>query len=315
MNPLDLRGPDFLAFYIPCAAAVFAMALVARWLYRGSTGDEPVLARWTPGVYPRDGDAYAIALLRGGPAEVARTVLGRLVACNLLEVSGLLLRRFTPPGTWPYLDPLESQALQVFDNAIVAAQAEKEVRNAVGSHLRMMTEDLERQGLIPSPAQRQVYWQICGLALAAVSGLGLVKLLVALLRGRGNVGFLTLLLILFTGLGYYLLKPPPRTRSGDQYLDWLKESHRGLINLISSGRRDDLGEVALIAGIYGLGILPVFSPLHTALKQPVPHRPGHDGSGSGGGGCGGGVSSCGSGGGGGGCGGGCGGGGCGGCGG
>ncbi|MES1241320.1 MAG: TIGR04222 domain-containing membrane protein [Acidobacteriota bacterium] len=311
MNPLDLRGPDFLAFYIPYAVVVFAMALAVRWVYKGSLGEEPVLARWTPGVYPRDGDAYAIALLRGGPAEVARTVLGRLVACNLIEVSGPILRRTTPPGTWPSLDPLETQALQVFDNAIVAARAEQEVRKAVALHLQLMANDLKRQGLIPKSGQRRGYWQICGLALAAVSGLGVAKLLVALLRGRGNVGYLALLLILFTALGYYLLKPPLRTRFGDRYLDWLKESHRGLINLLSSGRRDDLGEMALIAGIYGLGILPAFGPLHTALKQPPPdpYRGGGD-AGGGGGSCGGGASSCG----GGGCGGGgCGGGGCGGC--
>jgi uncharacterized protein (TIGR04222 family) len=313
MNPLDLRGPDFLAFYIPYAFVVFSMALVVRWILKGSLGEEPVLARWRPGVYPREGDTYAIALMRGGPAEVARMVLGRLVSCNLLEVSGLLLRRCTPPGTWPSIDPIESQALQVFDNAVVAAQAEKEVRNTIEPHLRTLADDLERQGLIPSSGQRQGYWQICGFALAAVSGLGLVKLLVALMRGRGNVGYLTLLLILFTGLGYYLLKPPLRTRSGDQYLNWLKDSHRGLINLLSSGRRDDLGEMALIAGIYGLGILPVFGPLNTALKQPIPNPAGRGDAGGAGGGCGGGVSSCGSGGGGGCGGGGCGGGGCGGC--
>lgn len=309
MNPLDLTGPDFLAFYIPYAVVVFAIAMVARWLLKGSLGEEPVLARWRPGVYPREGDAYAISLMRGGPAEVARMVLGRLVSCNLLEVSGLLLRRSTPPGTWPSLDPIETRALQVFDNAVVAAQAEKEVRDTIEPHLRMLTDDLERQGLIPSPGQRQGYWQICGLALAAVPGLGLVKLLVALMRGRGNVGYLVLLLILFTALGYYLLKPPPRTRFGDQYLDWLKDSHRGLINLLSSGRRDDLGEMALIAGIYGLGVLPAFGPLDSALKQPIPNRGGDR---KGDGGCGGGG--CGSSGGGGGCGGGgCGGGGCGGC--
>lgn len=309
MNPLDLRGPEFLAFYIPYTAAVFAVALVARWLWKIAARTEPTLARWSPGVYPREGDAYAIALMRGGPREVVNTVLGRLVSCNLLEVSGPLLRRCTPAGSGgePSLDPIESQALQVFDNAIVAAKAEQEVRNAIAPHLRRLADDMESQGLIPSHAQRQGYWQICGIALAAVSGLGLVKLLVALARGRANVGYLILLMILLTGLGYYLLKPPLRTRVGDRYLDWLRESHRGLINLLSSGRRDDLRELTLIAGIYGLGILPVFDPLHTALKQPIPNRVGNGRDA--GGGCGGGVSSCG-----GGCGGGgCGGGGCGGC--
>lgn len=292
MNPLDLRGPEFLAFYIPYAAVVFAIALVARWIYKSSAGDVPVLARWSPGTYPREGDAYAIALMRGGPKEVARTVIGRLFSCNLIEVSDRVLRRCAPPENWPALEPIENEALRIVDQSVVAAEAEKKVRQGVEPHIRMLSEDLERQGLIPGPSQRQGYWRICGLALLAVSGLGLAKLLVALSRGRTNVDFLVLLLALFTGLGYYYLRPPLRTRSGDKYLDWLKESHRGLVNLVTSGRREDLREMALLAGIYGLNTLPVFSPLHTALNPPS------DGGGDSGGGCGGG---------------GCGGGGCGGC--
>jgi len=291
MNPLDFRGPEFLAFYVPYSLLVLALALAARWLWKNALGKESGMPLWTPGVYPRDGDAYAIALMRGGPKEVVNTVLGRLFSCNLLEVSDRVLRRSDIPEG-PTLDPIEAEALQVFDQAVVGAQAEKEVRKAIESHLRRLAEDLERQGLIPSSGQRRGYWNICGLALLAVSGLGLAKLLVAMARGRTNTDNLILLLILFTGLGYYFLRPPLRTRSGDKYLDWLKESHRGLVNLITSGRRDDLREMALLAGIYGLKTLPVFSPLHTALHPPS------DGGGDSGGGCGGG---------------GCGGGGCGGC--
>jgi uncharacterized protein (TIGR04222 family) len=288
VNPLDLKGPEFLAFYIPYAAAVFAVALAARWFWKIVQRSESTLPRWSPGIYPREVDAYAIALMRGGPKEVAHTVLGRLFSSNLIEVSDRVLRRSTPPpGVWPALDPIETEALRVLDKAVVAAQAEKEVRKALEPHLRVLSEDLERQGLIPGPAQRQGYWNLCGLALLAVSGLGLAKLLVALARGRTNVDNLILLLILFTGLGYYVLKPPLRTRSGDKYLGWLKESHRGLVNLVTSGRREDLREMALLAGIYGLKTLPVFNPLHTALHPPSDSG-GDSGGGCGGGGCGGG---------------------------
>lgn len=286
MNPLDLKGPDFLAFYIPYAVVVLAIALLARSIYKGSAGDEPALARWRPGIYPREGDAYAIALMRGGPREVAITVLGRLFSSNLIEVSDRVLRRATPPGSGPSLEPIESEALCVLGNTVVAARAEKEVGKAIEPHVRMLADDLERQGLIPTAGQRRGYWRICGGALLAVTGLGAAKLLVALARGRTNVDYLILLLALFTGLGWYFLKPPLRTRFGDRYLSWLKDSHRGLVNLLSSGRRDDLREMALIAGIYGLKTLPVFSPLHTAMNPPSDG--GSDGGGCGGGGCGGG---------------------------
>lgn len=290
MNPLDLTGPEFLAFYIPYSVGVLAVALTARGLWKNAAQTEPILPRWSPGIYPREGDAYAIALMRGGPKEVAHAVLGRLFSSNLIEVSDKVLRRSTPPGVsagGPALDPIEAEALRVLDRAVVAAQAEKEVRKALEPHLRVLVEDLERQGLIPGAGQRKGYWNICGLALLAVPGLGLAKLLVAYARGRSNVEFLVLLLALFTCLGIYLLRPPLRTRSGDKYLDWLKESHRGLVNLVTSGRREDLREMVLIAGIYGLETLPVFSPLRTALHPPS-NSGGDSGSGCGGGGCGGG---------------------------
>lgn len=285
MNPLDLKGPDFLAYYISYALAVFAVALVARWLYKSSVGDDPVLARWRPGVYPREADAYGIALMRGGAKEVANTVLGRLFSSSLIEISDRVLRRCATPGSWPSLDPIESEALRVVDQALVAAQAEKMVRAGIEPYIRVLADDLERQGLIPTPGQREVYWWICGVALAAVSGLGAAKLVVGLARGR-NVEYLVILLALFSGLGWYLLKPPLRTRFGDKYLSWLKDSHRGLMNLLSSGHRDDIREMALIAGIYGLNTLPVFNPLHTAMNPPS--SSGGDSGGCGGGGCGGG---------------------------
>jgi uncharacterized protein (TIGR04222 family) len=290
MNPLDvldLSGPEFLAFYVPFSAAGYAIAMAARWLWKNALGTEPTLPRWSPGVYPREGDAYAIALMRGGPVEVARTVLGRLFSTGLIEVDGHLLRRSTPSGSWPSLDPIEHQALDAISDRMTASQAEAQVRKAVEPHLREMAEDLERQGLMPGPAQRQGYWTICAVALLAISGLGLAKLLVALDRGRTNVEFLVILLAVFTGLGIYCLRPPLRTRSGDKYLDWLKESHRGLVSLITTGRREDLREMALIAGIYGLKTLPAFSPLHVALHPPSSSG-GDSGSGCGGGGCGGG---------------------------
>src|SRR5215218_1231808 len=141
MNPLDLRGPDFLAFYIPYAVVVFAMALVERWILKRSLGEEPILARWQPGVYPREGDSYAIALMRGGPAEVARMVLGRLFSIGFIEVDGQTLRRSNPSGVLPLLEPIENQALAAVSSGMTASQAEAKVRQAVDPHLRQMAED------------------------------------------------------------------------------------------------------------------------------------------------------------------------------
>jgi uncharacterized protein (TIGR04222 family) len=131
--------------------------------------------------------------------------------------------------------------------------------------------------------------------LLLVTGLGLAKLLVALHTGHAKVQFLVILLVMSVFAGIYLMKPPLQTVAGTRYLKWLRESHQGLVKMVSAGRRQSYGELALVAGIFGLEILPTLAPLKTALIPPVT-TPGGGDSGSGcggGGGCGGGCGGCG----------------------
>ena len=89
-------------------------------------------------------------------------------------------------------------------------------------------------------------------ALVLVVGLGVAKLLVAMSRGRSNVGFLIVLLFVALFISARLMKPPLWTAAGSQYLSWLKESHRGLRSMVIDGRRPGFGELALAAGIFGI---------------------------------------------------------------
>jgi uncharacterized protein (TIGR04222 family) len=305
MNPLDLRGPEFLAFFIAWSLGVLAILAIVRALWQ-RLAPTPGTPLWAPGIYPGERDAYAIALLRDGPAEVANALLGGLVSAGYLTVDGRHLRLAEPPPAGaPRLSPLEEEALRaVFPSggpAVTAQEAGKQARRAVERHIGEMQADLERQGLAPPESQRWVYAIFLWTAFAAIPGLGLVKLLVALARGHSNVGFLLVLMILSVLASFYLLGAPPRTMAGQRYLAWLQESHRGLVQMIGQGRQTGAGEQVLAAGIYGLDVLPGFEPLLVALKPPQTSSASGCSAGSG---CGGG-SSCG--------GGGCGGGGCGGC--
>lgn len=312
MNPLDLRGPEFLRFYLLYGLGVLAMAWLIRTWLLGRKPD-PGQGHWSPGVYPREGDAYPIALLRGGPREVIHTVLGSLLSAGLITVEERTVRRpnEAPP---PRLPPIESEAfggLAIADCGIGIVGAEAAVGAAVEPYVKQMEEDLRRQGLALSEAQGRSFERLRLLALAALLALGTAKILVALSRGRTNLWYLVLLMTGYTVAAYFLLRPPARTRAGDEYLSWLRESHQGLVNLLTHGRREDWSEMALVAGIYGLTILPATRPLDRALRSKPPAVARGSDSSTHVGGCGGG---CGSGGGGGGCGGGgCGGGGCGGC--
>ena len=84
-----------------------------------------------------------------------------------------------------------------------------------------------------------------------------------------------------------------------RYLSWLKESHKGLMGMVTDGRRQGFGELALVAGIFGISALPSLQPLHKAFVPPSSSGGGGDGGSScssgcgGGGGCGGGCGGCG----------------------
>lgn len=307
MNPLDMMGPEFLRFYLLWGAGVLGAALLIRSFLR-SLPAPPSGSRWTPGVYPREGDAYSIALLRGGWREVVHTALARLFSTGMLALDGTSLRQGAPEDSVS-LQPLESAVLSVAmgQEGLSLPRMESRARSAVSHYLRPLENELRQEGLLLSEPQLRGFEILRIAALLLLVGPGAAKLAVALFRWRFNVGFLILMMLAYTVAAFLLLRPPRRTRAGDLYLDWLKDSHKGLMNMLTRGRRESPGELALLAGIYGLQVVPTMVPLYSALQ---PHRRQEDGAGSGYGG-----GSCGSSdGGGGGCGGGgCGGGGCGGC--
>lgn len=331
MNPLDFTGPEFLTFYLVYGVGLLASAILLRLHW--SSPATLVSRRWSPGTYPREDDAYAIALLRGGPREVVRALLCRLVADGLLTLDRCTLRRPDESPREHSLAPLEEAAFSALRPSAGPENACLAVRRAaqmLAPQIGELRRQLEQEGLAPTEAQIRTQRRIGIVALLAVPGLGLAKLAVALERGRTNVAFLILLLIAYGAVCLFLLRPPLRTTAGRRYLSWLRGSHQGLVRMVSQGRREGTGELALAAGIYGLAALPTFTPLREALEPQAARRKDgdagqHAGSGSacssgdsGGASCGSGDSSgssCSSGdsGGASSCGGGCGGGGCGGC--
>jgi uncharacterized protein (TIGR04222 family) len=299
MDLLHMKGPEFLLFYIAWGLGVFLLAWLARlvwhWGHRTAPG-----ARWSPGIYPAEGDAYAIALLRGGPKEVAVTVLGRLMAEGYFFLEGGSLRRSKNQPDRSRLSLLEEEAFAAIASStpgtvgMVPTAALSQVVNRLEPRLAGARTDLEMAGLAPGVEQRKGYQAIGFAALFLVTGLGLAKLLVALLTGHSKVQFLLVLLVMSVFAGIGLMKPPLQTVAGARYLKWLRESHQGLVKMVSAGRRQSYGELALVAGIFGLEILPTLAPLRTALIPPTSSSGGDSGSGcGGGGGCGGGCGGCG----------------------
>jgi len=80
MSPFDLRGPEFLVFYIILGALAIAL------LFLVSQHIDPV------GTVKVDmSDPYLIAFLRGGKDELVRVATISLVHRKLLQVAGTLV--------------------------------------------------------------------------------------------------------------------------------------------------------------------------------------------------------------------------------
>ena len=99
MNPFDLSGPSFLAFYIGVAIIVVVVAKLAIDAAEG--GAPPALPL---------GDPYQIAWLRGGTPEAARIAALALTDRGLLAVHGDNLVNFGSGQSF-VRQPLESAVL------------------------------------------------------------------------------------------------------------------------------------------------------------------------------------------------------------
>ena len=82
LNPFDLRGPEFLVFYIILALSVVGLVVLLRHAFE--SGQAPKIDL---------GDPYLIAYLRGGAQEAKRVALVTLIDRGLLILEGTQIRR------------------------------------------------------------------------------------------------------------------------------------------------------------------------------------------------------------------------------
>jgi len=285
-NPLDLRGPQFLLFYL-CLGIVVTLA--AGWLRRSR---EQVAEPPRPLT-----DYLEIAFLRGGPGEAIRVAILNLVDRGVLALSGEAVTLAPGQSTAHLLRPTERAIAARADQVEKAATlvADREVNGAVHAECH---PELVRRGLLPSRTQlasRHGLWILAGGGLAFVAGL---KIAVALARGRSNVGFLVLLGLAFV-VGTFLITHPRRTAAGSALLADMTTLFGGLNGRASSLQPGQSGnDLALLAALYGVSAA---YPVHPEMERLFPQSSSNGGSsgdsssgsscgsscGGGGGGCGG----------------------------
>ncbi|HEX3627150.1 MAG TPA: TIGR04222 domain-containing membrane protein [Verrucomicrobiae bacterium] len=294
----NMYGPMFLALYALVIGVVLA---VSRW--RMWSADRTQEERVDDP--PEPVSATDIAQLRGNLNEVLRLTVVELVQRGyLLVVGSKIFQASTAP------DPRHLSRLQrpVFDffkspRKPAALFSDKSLKEWFRAECSGTEKNLEQYRLITPDDVKQQSRRVAFLSGLIVLGLGAYKLVVALSKGKTNVGFLVIMAI-FGIIAVFLVSRAPRmSRRGKSYLAKQRARYFRLKSEISRLAHpiDDSGLIFAVA-LFGISTLngTPYANLVSTFQRAA--------SSSGGVGCGG--ASCG----GAGCGGGgCGGGGCGGC--
>jgi uncharacterized protein (TIGR04222 family) len=307
VNPFDLRGPEFLLFYLILSVVVLLILFYLRQRDERQGDGKPSLE-----------DPYLVACLRGGESEALRVATLSLIDRGLLTLKSSGTSVVFPRAAENLLEVKDSLAIDSVRRPIEKSILEAfKTAKPVSSTLDSLTGctdyacRLEAYGLLPDPEIRSARKRRLMLAIYVLLGVAGLKIVIALSRGRTNILFL----IILAGLAAYVTSRtsnPFRTSRGEKFLEDVKflfsSLHLRAASLRPGGATTDL---VWLASAYGLTeVSPILFPQVAALfpRKPARGSSGWDFSkgGSGDSSCGSGGSSCGGGGG-------CGGGGCGGC--
>ncbi len=293
INPFDLRGPEFLLFYLIFSGVV--LVLIRLWLRRREWGDPGRDNTLVRNLAP---DPYRIAFLRAGKTEVIRVAVVSLIERGLLIADGSLLRRSRPDAM--------NQVRRPLDKAILSWVGDG--RAAVGLLTDPVAQDEAEAIGIPLYADRLLADAVTAarrlrtflLTAGVLIGVAGAKIVIALSRGHHNIAFLILLGIASVVIAACVVFRH-QTSSGRRILNQLREWFTPLRERgASAAGHGDVGEMLFLCAVFGLDMLPG-SMVQTLEQLKLKAKPSDSSSGDGGSG-----SSCGSGGS-------CGGGGCGGC--
>jgi uncharacterized protein (TIGR04222 family) len=302
-NPIaNMYGPQFLFLY----GCVIVGTLVVCWwkIYAADpTANLPPLPlRANP-------DPYEIAYLRGGENEVIRLTIFNLIQRGYLKVSETKkwwrsteqrLELVSGHPDQRHLSPLEQKVFRLFFKPRTAADIFQS--NLQSADLKGLCADFDsklqgEQALCPIEVS-EATGRVRLVGVLIILGLGGYKLMMALAKGRHNVGFLVAMGLCSLFFLLRVCRPPRLSRLGRDYLKRLQEVFERFKPTASNASDITL---LLLVSLFGIGVLSETS--YASLGQMFSRSA--SGSGGCGGGCGGGGSGCG--------GGGCGGGGCGGC--
>jgi len=291
LNPFDLRGPEFLLFYIVLSVLVIVGVVIIR------RKSESII---TPRIDLSD--PMLIAFLRGGHTETMRVAAVSLIDRGLLVCSGTRLQTATNARAESVRRPVEKALLEKFASGGEAASMFQDSRLKLTCDQYEAT--LKRVRLLPDETIIQIRTIVFACALTILGGVALVKLLIAFARGRTNVMFLIILgivaIVIVAKLSF-----PRLTQGGKAMLEDIKNLYSGLRDRASFLQPGGTTiEPMMLAAVFGVGALAGEGFAYTKTLFPRAQQSstsatcgnscGSSCGSSCGGGCGGGCGGCGS---------------------
>ncbi len=268
-DPLDWTARPFLGLYTALIVAGFVAAWLARTFVRFGAGP----------VRGEDLGTVALAYLSGGPRRAADAVVLGFLDAGAASLTGD--GRIAVRSAWADLPA----SLEAFRGCGAGLETRRDLHKPIVARLEAVRDDLAGRGLILAGRGRTALRLATFLPVAAVLGLGLLKVGVGLSRGR-PVGILVLLMIVTVAVALVAFtRAVDRTGAGDRVLAGYLARHA------RAARAPTAAEVVLAFALVGEGALPGTALAgYAALVAPADGG-GGDGSGGdggcGGGGCGG----------------------------
>lgn len=242
MFPFDLPGPQFLLFFIGLSAFALIGLVVARKLAESSAAPKLDLS-----------DPYLIAYLRGAEPETLRVAAVSLIDRGLMTATGTQLQAAEKASPEAVRRPIEKELLRRFKRADEAGALFEDSR--LKATCEPYKEALLAAGLLPGESIVSARWTRLLITCAILGGVAIVKILIALERGRTNVWFLVILTIVAIVLAAKL-SFPRLTESGKRMIADLQNLYAGLkdraLSLQTGGATI---EPMMLAAVFGVGAL------------------------------------------------------------
>ncbi|MBD2565146.1 MULTISPECIES: TIGR04222 domain-containing membrane protein [Nostoc] len=278
-NPIaDMYGPDFLLFY----CSVVVITLVVCWrLVQDPTKNQPLP------LIPAEPDPYEIAYLRSQETGIADVALFDLIVRGYLQFSEQSISQVPNHPDASHLQPIEREIFDKLSSSSTVQTSLWLATQSIQTYSNAYEEKLQNEQLLYASQWQERNIKVGLIGAMIIFSLGGYKLLIALGKGRSNVGFLVaigVLSIIF--LLWFVSRHTPLSHRGKIYLQQLQQT---FTRLQQKAKYDipSVFDYNLLVALFGVEALAgtSYDSYYKAFFPPIFSRTVSTGSRSSGGSC------------------------------